>query len=223
MKKYNKAEFTNQTLFYMAKAGYPFILISVSIFLAFAFLGIFSYAIISFFITLFICWFFRDPNRVSIEEDDVIFSPADGKVIFTDIIEKTPFYDGQCLKISIFMSIFDIHVNRAVCKGTIKKISYSPGKFFSANLDKASRYNEHNAIFLETKSGEKICMVQIAGLIARRIICYVITGIEIKAGQRFGMIRFGSRLDVYIPPKTELKTSVGEKVQAGITILGKLK
>ncbi len=174
-------------------------------------------------ITSFICCFFRDPERNKEYEKDDIISPADGKIIFTGMVENSSFYEGPCLKISIFMSVFNVHVNRAALSGTVENIKYHQGKFFSANLDKASKQNEHNAVFLMTKKGKKICMVQIAGLIARRIVCYIKEKDVINIGERFGMIRFGSRVDVYMPQDTLLLIKKGDKVKAGISVLGKLK
>ena len=137
-------------------------------------------------------------------------------------MDDSPFYKGRCMKISIFMSVFNVHVNRIPHEGRIKKINYYPGKFFSANLDKASKDNEQNAVFLETEEGKNICVVQIAGLIARRIICKVQAGEKVARGQRFGLICFGSRLDIYLPPDTALNVNLGDKVSAGSTVLGDL-
>jgi len=151
-----------------------------------------------------------------------VVAPADGKVILVGPEGNSPFFKGECIKISIFMSIFNVHVNRIPHEGRVKTISYYPGKFFSANLDKASRLNEHNAVFLETKEGKNICVVQIAGLIARRIICKIQEGDLVAGGQRFGLICFGSRLDVYLPPDTNLNVAVGDRVKAGTSVLGVL-
>jgi len=118
------------------------------------------------------------------------------------------------------MNVFNVHVNRTPFTGRIEKISYHPGKFFSANLDKASADNEHNALLLDMENGKRICFVQIAGLIARRIICYVKEGDRLEKGQRFGLICFGSRLDVYLPPDTKIEVKIGDKVSAGTSILG---
>jgi len=135
-------------------------------------------------------------------------------------MENSPFFKGSCMKISIFMSVFNVHVNRIPHEGRIKTIDYYPGNFFSANMDKASRENEHNAVFLETEEGKNICVVQIAGLIARRIICKIQEGDMVARGQRFGLICFGSRLDVYLPPDIRLNVAIGERVKAGISVLG---
>jgi phosphatidylserine decarboxylase len=127
------------------------------------------------------------------------------------------------MKISIFMSVFNVHVNRVPYNGSIKEINYHPGKFFSANLDKASQQNEHNAVLIEMENSQPLCVVQIAGLIARRIICYVKPGDQVRRGQRFGLICFGSRLDVYLPVSMQLKLAVGDKVKAGTSILGRFE
>ena len=126
------------------------------------------------------------------------------------------------MKISIFMSIFNVHVNRIPYEGRINEVQYYPGKFFSANLDKASANNEHNAVFVETEGGKNICTVQVAGLIARRIICKVQKGDVVHRGQRFGLICFGSRIDVYLPSAMRLKVVIGDKVKAGTSVLGVL-
>ena len=126
------------------------------------------------------------------------------------------------LKISIFMSVFNVHVNRIPYAGRIKAVNYSPGKFFSANLDKASQKNEHNAVLLEAENGKEVCFIQIAGLIARRIICHVQPEDQVLRGQRFGIICFGSRLDVYLPGTSDVAVTVGDTVKAGTSILGQI-
>jgi phosphatidylserine decarboxylase len=207
----------------VAKAGVPMIFAGAFITAVFALLGFALPALLGLAATLCICFFFRDPDRVVPAKPGAVVSPADGKVIIAGMVEKSPFYEGPCKKVSIFMSVFNVHVNRIPFEGTAKKIAYFPGKFFSANLDKASRDNEHNAVFLENQQGQKLCVVQIAGLIARRIICYVREGQSVLRGQRFGIICFGSRLDVYMPVDTSLTVSVGDKVQAGTAVLGLLE
>ncbi len=213
----------SQTAFPVAKTAYPFIFAAGFTTAVFALLGLTILSLTGLAASFFICYFFRDPDRVIPKNTGAVVSPADGKVIAVDRVASSPFLETQCLKISIFMSIFNVHINRIPHEGEIKKVSYYPGKFFSANLDKASRYNEHNAILLETEQGKPVCFVQIAGLIARRIICKVQEGDTVSRGQRFGMICFGSRLDVYLPPDTELNVVVGDRVKAGTSVLGDLK
>jgi phosphatidylserine decarboxylase len=212
----------SDSAFPLASAGYPFIFVSVFTTAVFALLGLITLSLIGLAVTFFICYFFRDPDRVIPNDTGCVVSPADGKVIFAGLMENSRFYEGSCIKVSIFMSIFNVHVNRIPYEGQVKKIHYYPGKFFSANLDKASNHNEHNAIFIEIKGGKNICTVQIAGLIARRIICKLQKGDIVTRGQRFGLIFFGSRLDVYLPPEINLKVAVGDKVKAGTSVLGDL-
>ena len=120
------------------------------------------------------------------------------------------------------MSVFNVHVNRIPCDGSVRKVSYHPGKFFAANLDKASLQNEHNAVYLETADARKLCVVQVAGLIARRIICKVQPGNEVLKGQRYGIICFGSRLDLYLPDDAKIEVAIGDKVKAGSSLIGRL-
>lgn len=204
----------------VARAGVPMILAGAFITAIFAMLGFALPALLGLTATLCVCFFFRDPDRVIPAKPGAVVAPADGRVITAEVLEKSPFYDGRCKKVSIFMSVFNVHVNRTPIEGTVKKIAYFPGKFFSAHLDKASRDNEHNAVWLENAQGQKLCVVQIAGLIARRIICYVREDQRVLRGQRFGVICFGSRLDVYMPVETDLSVSVGDKVRAGTVVLG---
>ncbi len=223
MEKFQWADSPGQTAFPIARPGYPIIFACAFATAVFALLGISFLAVFGLAATFFVCWFFRDPDRsIPVREGSVV-SPADGRVIITDDIEKTQYYDGPCRKISIFMNVFNVHVNRVPHEGTVKKVRYFPGKFFNADLDKASKDNEQNAVFLETEDGRNICFVQIAGLIARRIICRVQPGDRMERGQRFGMICFGSRLDVYLPPETNIEVSVGDIVKAGGSVLGCLK
>jgi phosphatidylserine decarboxylase len=223
MSSFFRSDVPSQTAFPLAKAGYPFIFAGAFTTLVFALLGLVALSLIGLVATFFICYFFRDPDRVIPNQAGCVVSPADGKIISTGLIDNSPFFDGTRMKISIFMSIFNVHVNRIPYEGRIKAVQYYPGKFFSANLDKASAHNEHNAVFIETEDGKNICTVQVAGLIARRIICNVQTGDRVNRGQRFGLICFGSRLDVYLPPGIHLKAAVGDKVKAGSSVLGDLR
>jgi phosphatidylserine decarboxylase len=216
------SDLPGNSAFPLASAGYPFIFASAFTTAVFALLGLTTLSLVGLAATFFICYFFRDPDRVIPNYTGCVVSPADGKVIFAGLMDNSRFYEGPCLKVSIFMSIFNVHVNRIPHEGQVKKIHYYPGKFFSANLDKASKDNEHNAIFIETEEGKNICTVQIAGLIARRIICKLQKGDRAARGQRFGLICFGSRLDVYLPPEINLKVAVGDKVKSGSSVLGDL-
>ena len=222
MNKFSRTDPPSQTAFPIDRAGIPFIGIAAFATAVFALLGIAVLALPGLLATLFICYFFRDPDRVTPVLEGGVVSPADGKVIKVERLENTHFAEGPCQKISIFMSIFNVHVNRIPCNGRIGKIAYYPGKFFSANLDKASRFNEHNAVYLETGNGQTLCFVQIAGLVARRIICRIQEGDAVARGQRFGLICFGSRLDVYLPVDAQVTVSVGDVVSAGTSLIGKL-
>jgi phosphatidylserine decarboxylase len=223
MEKYSPTDATNQTAFPIERAGLPFVGIAAFATAVFALLGMAVLALTGLLATLFVCYFFRDPDRVTPVVAGGIVSPADGKVLKVERLESTHFADGPCQRVSIFMSIFNVHVNRIPCDGRIKKIAYYPGKFFSANLDKASRLNEHNAVYLETGKGQTLCFVQIAGLVARRIICRIQEGDDVARGHRFGLICFGSRLDVYLPADTQVLAAVGDVVSAGTSLIGKLE
>ena len=222
MDKFSWSDPPGQIAFPVASAGYPLIFAAAFVTAVLALLGLVLPALGGLIVTFFICYFFRDPDRVIPKNKGAVVSPADGKVIAAGTINDAKFFEGPCIKISIFMSVFNVHVNRIPHEGVVKKISYQPGKFFSANLDKASEYNEHNAIFIETEEGKKMCVVQIAGLIARRIICRIQKDDRLTRGQRFGMICFGSRLDVYLPADTKLNVTVGDKIKSGTSVLGYL-
>ena len=207
----------------IAREGFPFAGIGLVVTLFFLILGLVSLTIVVGALTLFVLYFFRDPDRkVDVQEKDVL-TPADGRVVGVWNLESSENALGtRAVKVSVFMSLFDVHVNRIPIGGRISKISYRPGAFFAANLDKASDKNEQNAVFLDTRDGRRIVFVQIAGLIARRIACWVREGDEVQAGQRFGLIRFGSRVDVYLPEGSRVVVQPGDNVKAGKTILGYL-
>jgi phosphatidylserine decarboxylase len=208
----------------VAKEGVPFILVSSGLTLLLACLGLFYISVPIGVIALFIIFFFRDPERRhSPGGDKEVLTPADGTVLEVHHLNGQDNPIGQsAVKVSIFMSIFNVHVNRIPIGGTIENISYHPGKFFSANLDKASKENENNTITLKTENAERIVCIQIAGLIARRIACWIKKGDRVKTGQRFGLIRFGSRLEVYLPGNSSVAVQVRQKVKAGQTVIGYL-
>ena len=206
----------------IAHEGYPFIILSLVTTVFVAFFGIGWLTILFAFITFFIIWFFRNPERYFREEEKVLISPADGKVIKIEDVEVNGTISGRFKKISIFMNVFNVHVNRAPYSGKIETINYHEGKFFSANLDKASLYNERNEVMIRAEDGRRVWMVQIAGLIARRIVCWVNVGANIRRGERFGLIRFGSRVDVYLPEDSQISVKLRDKVKSGQTVLGYL-
>ncbi len=172
--------------------------------------------------TLFVLWFFRNPDRATSEDEKAIISPADGRVIKIEEVDEEEMLKGRARKVSIFMSVFNVHVNRAPCTGVVKEIAYRKGRFFSANLDKASALNERNSVLIETVDGNRILTIQIAGLIARRIVCWVKEGMGLEKGERFGLIKFGSRLEVFMPLDATIPVKVGDKVRAGETRIGYL-
>lgn len=180
---------------------------------------------VSFLITFFILWFFRDPERNTPIAEGKIISPADGKVCLIDLSvppEELQYGTEEMQRVCIFMNVFNVHVNRVPFKGEIKKIIYKEGSFFNASLDKASEKNERNSIIITTENGIEIVVVQIAGLIARRILSFVSNGDKLNSGERFGLIRFGSRVDVYLPKTFKPEVKVGDKTIAGETIIGSL-
>lgn len=204
----------------VALEGYPFILFCAFTALIFAILEIPYAAIPALFITAFVLYFFRDPERVHPANPNAFISPADGKVIIAEKISDDRFMQSEVLKISIFMNVFNVHVNRFPCSGTVKEVVLNPGKFYSADSEKGALQNEYCAITVESANNIKYCVVQVAGLIARRIICWAEKGDALTTGQRYGLIRFGSRVDLYLPVDFEPTVKVGDKVSAGETILG---
>jgi phosphatidylserine decarboxylase len=207
----------------IAKQGLPFI-IPLGVFaVIFAILGKIFVSAVFFLLTAFVTWFFRNPERKSPEDMNIIVSPADGQVIKIEDVMENGLINGPAKQISIFMNVFNVHVNRVPYSGTVDVIRYREGKFFSANLDKASSLNEKNSILIKTDGGKQILTEQIAGLIARRIECWLNEGMHVNKGDRFGLIRFGSRLDVFLPTDSVISVSKGDKVRAGETPIGWLQ
>jgi phosphatidylserine decarboxylase len=205
----------------IAKEGWPFLAGSVAIaLLASHFAGGFV-SFIAWLAALFVLQFFRDPGREIPQDPGAVLSPADGRVIKVERAQD-PYGERDALLVSVFMNVFNVHSNRSPVDGKIEKIRYYPGKFFNADLDKASAENERNAIVLKTESGQMVTFVQVAGLIARRILCYVKEGEVLSRGQRYGFIRFGSRVDVYLPLSANVRVSIGDRVSATTTILAVL-
>jgi len=212
----------------VAREGYPFIaafavLALVGAFSAWAFCS----AVISVFcglftfLTLFTVYFFRNPERTPPPDECAVVAPADGTVIVVDRVPQTPL-GHEALKISIFMSVFNVHINRAPFSGKIVELNHAPGKFFDARDERASCENERTAVVLETASGARLAFVQIAGLIARRIVCYPQKGDMLERGKRYGLIRFGSRVDVYLPADVTPLVKLGDKTISGETALARL-
>ncbi|NOX33377.1 MAG: phosphatidylserine decarboxylase family protein [Deltaproteobacteria bacterium] len=172
---------------------------------------------------LFTCWFFRDPDRDTPMDEKSLIAPADGKVIIVEKLEKCEYLPDPCIKVSIFMNVFNVHVNRAPFDGMVQKVQYNSGKFINASFDKASIHNERNALIVKTGNDARFAVVQIAGLIARRIVNCVKEGEMLKKGDRYGMIQFGSRLDLYLPQDFKVAVSIGDKTKAGSTVIGYMK
>jgi len=170
---------------------------------------------------VFVLQFFRDPGRDIPEGEGLVLCPADGRVLVV-AKERDPYLQRDALKVSIFMNVFNVHSNRSPVDGTVKTVTYSAGTFLNASLDKASTGNERNALHLLTDAGADVTCVQVAGLIARRILCYVKAGDRLARGERYGFIRFGSRVDVYLPPDARARVAIGDKVKAASTVLAEL-
>ena len=204
----------------IAREGWPFLAISLALAVA-ATVWCALWSIPLWIIFAFVLQFFRDPAREIPQQEGIVLSPADGRVIK---VERTqdPYGEREAILVSVFMNVFNVHSNRSPVDGTVKKVQYFPGKFVNADLDKASTDNERNAVVLTTNDGQTVTFVQVAGLIARRILCYIEAGDVLTRGQRYGFIRFGSRVDVYLPLTTTVKVAIGDKVSATTTILAKL-
>lgn len=204
----------------IAREGWPFLAISLVLAVA-ASVWCAIWSIPLWIIFIFVLQFFRDPPREIPQEAGAVLSPADGRVIK---VERTqdPYGQREAILVSVFMNVFNVHSNRSPVDGTVQKVQYFPGKFVNADLDKASTDNERNAVVLTTHDGQTVTFVQVAGLIARRILCYIKAGDVLTRGQRYGFIRFGSRVDVYLPLTATVKVAIGDKVSATTTILAKL-
>lgn len=205
----------------IAREGWSFLAIAVAIAVAVTWFA--SWWSLPFWlVAFFILQFFRDPGRNVPDDVNAVCAPADGRVVAVETATD-PYAGGASLKISIFMNVFNVHSNRSPVDGEVTNIAYHAGSFLNAALDKASMENERNALSIRLDDGRQVTCVQIAGLIARRILCYVKTGDRLARGQRFGFIRFGSRVDLYLSPDARANVAVGDKVYAGETIMAKLE
>lgn len=207
----------------IAREGLPYIFSGAFVTLVTAQLGQGIPALLFLLLTLLMVHFFRDPIRWSNAGPDDVVSPADGKVIVVEDAVEECFTGSPCRKISIFMSVFDVHVNRVPIAGTVAGIQYRKGRYHSAHRDKAGRDNEQNRLWIRRDDDRSVVLTQVAGLIARRIVCWPAIGSRVVQGERFGMIRFGSRLDIYVPGDIEMAVTRGERVFAGESILCRLK
>jgi phosphatidylserine decarboxylase len=204
----------------IAREGFPFILLTALLILFFVGMGWKLLTFLGIFIILFITFFFRNPKRKIPSLENIILSPADGRIIHVGECEEDRFLKEKVLKVSIFMSLFDVHINRAPASGKILQRSYLPGRFLVANVEKSSLFNEQNAFILETEDRLKILLIQIAGFVARRIVCYAKAGDTLRRGEIFGLIRFGSRVDLYLPASVTPIVRVGQHVKGGESIIG---
>ncbi len=203
----------------VAKEGIPFIGLSALATVILALLDLKIPSLLFLLITAFVLYFFRDPDRIIPTKKNLVVSPADGKVISIEKADDPFFENGDTVRVSIFMNIFNCHVNRAPISGEVIDLKYKPGRFLSADKPKAALENERLALFLRDDFGRKLIVVQVAGLIARRIVCFAEKGDRLSRGERFGMIRFGSRLDVYLPKDAHILVNRGEKVFSGQSVI----
>jgi phosphatidylserine decarboxylase len=202
----------------IAREGWPFLGGAVALALLVTFGSCWTWSIPFWLVALFVLQFFRDPAREVPGDAKSVLSPADGRIVAIQPV-RDPWLDRDALKISVFMNVFNVHSNRSPVDGEVKRRWYNPGKFINADLDKASTENERNALHIRTSEGHDITCVQVAGLIARRILCYVEPGASLVRGERYGFIRFGSRVDLYLPTDVRIKVTIGDKVRATSTIL----
>ncbi len=206
---------------FIAREGWPFLAIAI---LAAVLVSLYNgyWSVPLWIVALFVLQFFRDPARAAPGDANTVASPADGRIVAVGKAHD-PYLDRESIKVSVFMNVFNVHSNRAPVDGEVKQVWYHPGSFVNAALDKASVENERNALWIRADSGADVTCVQVAGLIARRILCYVREGDKLARGQRYGFIRFGSRVDVYLPADARIKATLGDKVYAASTILASLE
>ena len=207
------------------REGWRFVAIAAVVTLVFYWLDIDILAFLALVVTVWCAYFFRDPERVTPLKPGLVISPADGRISAIESVVPPPELDlarEPVTRVSVFMNVFDVHINRSPVDARIAHIAYVPGKFLSADLDKASADNERQALTLEIDDGRKLGVVQIAGLVARRIVKFVNDGDMLKAGERFGLIRFGSRVDVYLPAGVSALVAVGQRSVAGETVFADL-
>jgi len=206
-----------------AKEGIPFIAAPAGVTLLAGWLGWPIVAIGAALLTLFIAWFFRNPTRIAPQGPRLVLAPGDGKVIAIEEEFEPRFLKDRSIRLTIFLNVFDVHINRIPCNGVVEDVQYQPGLFLVASKPEATLRNEQNALMIRTSEGAKVLCVQVAGLIARRIVCWVSAKDRAIRGERFGLIRFGSRMDTFLPIGTVVKVAVGDWVKGGETILGELR
>jgi phosphatidylserine decarboxylase len=205
-----------------AKEGIPFIAVPAGVTLLTGWLGWSIVACVGAVATLFCAWFFRNPARVVPQGPKLVVAPSDGKVIAIEEEFEPRYLKERSIRVTIFLNVFDVHINRVPCDGTVEDVQYQPGLFLVASKPEATLRNEQNAMMIKTHEGMKVLCVQVAGLIARRIVCWISPRDRAIRGERYGLIRFGSRMDTFLPMGTKLRVAVGERVKGGETILGEL-
>lgn len=206
----------------VAAEGWPFILPLAAVTVLLFMFGWKNTGYVSLALTLFVLFFFRDPERTVPQGKDLVVSPADGRVIVVKDIYEPDYLKQDVKQISIFLSVFNVHVNRVPYGGAIETVRYNPGKFHVASVDKASLDNEQTAMVI-SDGGNRVLVKQIAGLIARRIVCYAKPGDTVQTGERYGLIRFGSRVDIFLPKNAEIMVKVGDRIKGARDVIGALK
>lgn len=204
----------------IAREGWPFIAITFALAIAISFAN-WWISIPFWLLAIFVLQFFRDPARLAPDGEGLVLSPADGRIVAVEQVED-PYAKRQALKISVFMNVFNVHSNRSPVDGVVQSVEYFQGKFLNAALDKASLENERNAVVVKMNDGQVVTFVQVAGLVAKRILSYAKVGQQLAHGERYGLIRFGSRVDVYLPLDARPLVTIGEKVSATSTALAQL-
>ncbi|MDH3446387.1 MAG: phosphatidylserine decarboxylase family protein [Deltaproteobacteria bacterium] len=206
----------------IAIEGYRFVLVAVGLAVLGFLLGWILIGFLGVALGVFLTWFFRDPERHTPEAAGLVVAPADGKVVSIVRIDNGPFPEGAKTRVSIFMSPFDVHINRMPVKGVVEEVHHRPGMFFAAYKDEAVEQNEQNAMLIGEAGGRKLGVVQVAGFLARRVVCKARKGDNLERGERFGLIMFGSRTDLYLPLDAEVAVKEGDKVKGGETVIGRL-
>jgi phosphatidylserine decarboxylase len=222
MNKMDRTKWPGRAVLPVAVPGIKYIAGAAFLTGVFFYLGWIAAGIAAAVVTLFVAWFFRDPDRQAPDGDHLLVSPADGRVIGVEKGVYKEYLPDACQKVSIFMNVFNVHVNRIPLDGVVEKVVYTPGRFMNASFDKASEFNERNALTLRTPGGLRFVVVQIAGLIARRIVSTAETGSRVHRGERYGMIQFGSRLDLYLPVNCTIRVKPGNRTRAGETVIAEM-
>ena len=206
----------------VAREGVPFLALAAISWVVAVGLGWTAAGAVLAVVTFFTGWFFRNPPRRIPDAPNLVVSPGDGRVLAVVEEEEPRFLKGRAIRVSIFLSPLNVHINRTPCAGKVTAIGHSPGKFLVASRPEAALQNERTAVLLETEDGRRVLCVQVAGYVARRIVCWLSEGEKVARGERYGLIRFGSRMDLYLPPGTTMKVAEGDKVRGGESVIGVL-